>query len=81
MDMVKTKGDYITNDEQCISALASLQSRDISNWLYEYSELFNVVTYSTDSLPTLVDCNFEGQYFESISLFHAKYEQLLSIQP
>lgn len=68
--------EYQHAEQTCEAALSSLHLYSGEVWLTMYASLFKEVTYGSDGLPTLPNCNFEGQHFENVSAFCAKYSEM-----
>lgn len=72
--------DFQIKDNHCERAVADFKIlTSVSDWLNQYSELYDSVSIAPKGLPRITSSHFEGESFENIQLFSRLYELVNSL--
>ena len=72
--------DYLIKDNQCEKAIEDFKIlTSVTDWLNQYSDLFNSVSIQPKGLPRITSSHFEGESFENIQLFAHLYDLVNSL--
>lgn len=74
------KIDYLTKDTLCELAIEDFKElTSVPEWLSEYAELYNRVTYGSENRPRIADCHLGDETFENIQQFAHLYKAVNSL--
>jgi hypothetical protein len=77
---MKERIDYIIKDNHCEKALQQFKTlTSVSQWIDQYSDLFDSVSIKPKGLPRITSSHFDGEKFENIQKFSKLYETVLSL--
>jgi hypothetical protein len=77
---MQTRIDYLIKDNLCKKAIEEYNFHSsVSDWLAQYSELYNSVTITPEGLPPITSSHFAGEIFKSIQQFAYLYSSYLQL--